>query len=213
MEENYISNWTKIEWDRQKGDVRISLTFLYDDGFPLEEFAFFKDQLRISSTNVQSLLNNNQPPLDESEPTENGSQPLVTQSDITEILQEKDISFTVKNDSTLEFDAKGENATFLVQIHLNAKQNFLYITIPYIITVPPDSPQAEIIMPAMMDLNYRCGLIKFEWFRKAGEIRSSYVFHTKNTFSKSSFMTALIELIKTTDLAYPTLTKLEKSQG
>jgi hypothetical protein len=213
MEENYVSNWTKIEWDKNKGDVRISYTFLYDDGFPYQEFAFIREQLRLSSISVQAILNKTQPGIDEPQPANQEEPPAVTQAEIAGILDQRGITYTIKNESTLEFDAKGDNATFLVQIRLDPKLDFLYLAIPYIVTVPPDSPQAEIIMPALMDLNFRCGLAKFEWFRKAGEVRSSFVFHVKHIFSSSAFITALLELIKTTDLAYPTLSRLENAQS
>jgi hypothetical protein len=213
MEENYVSNWTKIEWDKNKGDVRISYTYLYDDGFPYQEFIFIREQLRLSSNSVQAILNKTQPNIDEPPPPKQEEPPAVTQADLASILDQKGITYTIKNDTTLEFDAKGDNATFLVQIRLDPKLDFLYLAIPYIITVPPDSPQAEVIMPALMDLNFRCGLTKFEWFRKAGEVRASFVFHVKHVFSSSAFMTALLELIKTTDLAYPTLSRLENAQS
>jgi len=214
MEENYVSNWTKIEWDKNKGDVRISYTFMCDDGFPYDEFAFIREQLKVSSNSVQAILNKGQPGIDEPKPTDKQeAPPVVTQAELAAILDQRGITYTIKNESTLEFDAKGDNATFLVQIRLDPKLDFLYLAIPYIITVPPDSPQAGIIMPALMDLNFRSGLTKFEWFRKAGEVRSSFVFHVKHIFSSTAFMTALLELIKTTDLAYPTLSRLESAQS
>jgi hypothetical protein len=213
MEENYVSNWTKIEWDKTKGDVRISYTYLYDDGFPYEEFQFIREQLRLESISVQAILAKSQPDIAEPPPEKQEEPPVVTQADLAAILEQKGITCTIKNETTLEFDAKGDNATFLVQIRLDPKLDFLYLAIPYIITVPPDSPQAEVIMPALMDLNFRCGLTKFEWFRKAGEVRASFVFHVKHVFSSSAFMTALVELIKTTDLAYPSLSRLESAQG
>lgn len=213
MEENYVSNWTKIEWDKIKGDVRISYTFLYDDGFPYEEFTFIREQLRLSSNSVQAILSKGQPGIDEPQTEEQEEPPAVSQADIAGILDQRGIAYTIKNETTLEFDAKGDNATFLVQIRLDPKLDFLYLVIPYIITVAPDSPQTEIIMPALMDLNFRSGLTKFEWFRKAGEVRSSFVFHIKHIFSSSAFITALLELIQTTDLAYPTLSRLENAQS
>ena len=52
MKQNFAINWGKIEWDKTKGDVRISYTFLTDDGLPFDEFTFILDQIQRNADSI-----------------------------------------------------------------------------------------------------------------------------------------------------------------
>jgi hypothetical protein len=59
MAENYAANWTKVEWDKVTGNVRVSYVFIADDDLPFDEFSFIMDQMLTSAIIAQDILNKN----------------------------------------------------------------------------------------------------------------------------------------------------------
>lgn len=139
--------------------------------------------------------------------------PKVTRGDIASILTERQIAYSERGDKSLEFNVTGTNGNYIVSIVVDPDNSFLYLNIANLMVVSPTDKKADSIMPALMDLNYRSGIIKYEWNRKAGEVRASFVFYTKSRFSKTAFITALSELVESVDAAYPSLMSLGTSAG
>ena len=142
------------------------------------------------------------------------AKPAASVEDIIAILTEMQIPYTMNGDKQIEFSIKGENAIFHALIIVDTKENeLIYLAVPNLLTVSKDSLDADKIMTALMDLNYRSGLVKYEWNYDGGEVRASYLFHTQYYFSKKAFQDTLGELINSVDLAYPSLIELVNQEG
>jgi len=103
---------------------------------------------------------------------------------------------------------KMDNRQHQVGIVIDAQRQLVYIYINRYLSAPTDHPDIGTILTALMDLNWKLNVGKFEWDKNDGEVRYSYTFTTENGVGFEAFEAIFSTLLSVGDKLWPELSKL-----